>query len=183
MLLGKAATDPNGLAVDDLTRQRTWAELAERSTRIAHLLVDSFGLRPDDHAALLMGNRVEGIELMLGAILAGIWLVPINHHLQAEEIAYIVADSGARVLFTDEEHEATARQSQAPQVLRVGEELDSALAAVANEPMPLSGPAGAAMIYTSGTTGRPKGVKRARGDTWCFLGEYQGGGRGARARW
>lgn len=165
MLLGKAVTDPNGLALDDLTRRRTWAEVAERSTRIAHLLVDTYGLQPNDHASLLMGNRVESVELMLGAIQAGIWLTPINHHLQAEEIAYIVADSGARVVFTDEQHESVARQSQAPQVLLVGKELDLALAAVSDEPMPLSGPAGAAMIYTSGTTGRPKGVKRARAAT------------------
>ena len=86
MIFDHAATHPNGLALDDLTRQRTWAELADRSTRAAHLLRDRLGLRPDDHAALLMGNRVEFVELTLGAILAGIWLTPINRHLQAEEI-------------------------------------------------------------------------------------------------
>ena len=162
MLFEIAAANPNALALDDLTRQCTWAELIDRITRIAHLLRDGFGLRPDDHAASLLGNRVEAIELTLGAILAGIWLTPINHHLQADEITYIVADSGARVLFTDSQHEAVARQSAAPNIVRVGDELDRALAAVSDYPMPLSGPAGATMIYTSGTTGRPKGVKRAR---------------------
>src|SRR5512139_1741524 len=157
-----AAANPNAIALDDLTRQRTWAELIDRITRIAHLLRDRYGLRPDDHAATLLGNRVEAIELTLGAILAGIWLTPINHHLQADEIAYIVSDSGARVLFTDPEHEAVARRFAAPEVVLVGAELDQALATVSDEPMSLSGPAGATMIYTSGTTGQPKGVKRAR---------------------
>lgn len=165
MLYEKAVTDPSGLALDDLTRRRTWAEVADRSTRIAHLLRDTFGLRPDDHAALLLGNRVEVIELTLGAILAGIWLTPINHHLRPDETAYIIEDSGVRVLFTDAEHESTARRSAAPHVLLVGPALDSALAAVSDEPLPLQGPGGATMIYTSGTTGRPKGVQRARPST------------------
>lgn len=165
MLFEIAAANPNAIALDDLTRQRTWAELIDRVTRVAHLLRDEFGLQPDDHAGALLGNRVEAIELTLGAILAGIWLTPINHHLQADEIAYIISDSGARVLFTDPEHETVARSSIAPQVMRVGGELDRALATVSDEPMSLSGPAGATMIYTSGTTGRPKGVKRARAAT------------------
>lgn len=157
-----AKTNPQGLALDDLTRQRTWAELADRCARIAHLLRDVLEVRPNEHAAMLMGNRAESVELTLGAILAGVWLTPINHHLQAAEVAYIIEDSGARVLFADAEHEAIARRSAAPRIVLIGAELDAALAAVSDEPLPLSGPAGATMIYTSGTTGRPKGVKRAR---------------------
>jgi len=162
MIFDQAKANPAGLALDDLTRQRTWAELVDRSTRAAHLLRDELGLRPDDHAALLMGNRVEFVELTLGAMLAGIWLTPINHHLQAEEIAYVVQDSGTRVLFADAEHETIARGSAARHVVLVGDELERALAGASNAPMPLDGPAGATMIYTSGTSGRPKGVKRAR---------------------
>ncbi len=165
MLFEVAAAHPNALALDDLTRQRTWAELIDRVTRIAHLLRDECGLQPDDHAASLLGNRVEAIELTLGAILASVWLTPINHHLHADEIAYIVSDSGARVLFTDPEHQGVARQSGAPEIVLVGEELDRALAGASDEPISLSAPAGATMIYTSGTTGRPKGVKRARAAT------------------
>jgi long-chain acyl-CoA synthetase len=165
MIFEAAKTNPNGLALDDLTRRRTWAELVDRSMRIAHLFREGFGLRPDDHAALLLGNRVEAIELTLGAMLAGIWLTPINRHLQAEEIAYVISDSGARVLFTDDEHEDVARQSAAPRIVLVGNELDRALAEASDEPIPLRAPPGGAMIYTSGTTGRPKGVKRARQPT------------------
>ena len=77
MIFEHAAKNPNGLALDDLTRQRTWAELADRSTRIAHFLRDQAGLGPEDHAAILMDNRVEFAELILGALLAGIWITPI----------------------------------------------------------------------------------------------------------
>jgi long-chain acyl-CoA synthetase len=154
---------PDDIALDDLTRRRTWAELADRCTRIAHLLRDECGLGRDDHAAFLMENRVECAELTLGAILAGVWLTPINRHLQAEEVAYIVADSGSTVLFADRAHEALARQSSGGRtVILAGDELDQALQAVSGESLPGDGPAGSTMIYTSGTTGRPKGVKRAR---------------------
>ncbi|MBI4514623.1 MAG: AMP-binding protein [Deltaproteobacteria bacterium] len=162
MIFEQARARPGAVALDDLTCRRTWAELIDRSTRVAHLLRDEFGLRPNQHAAVLMGNRVEFIELVLGAMLAGIWLTPINRHLQAEEVAYIGADSGARVVFVDADHEAIARQTPTAAVVLAGDELDRALARVSDEPLSLAGPAGATMIYTSGTSGRPKGVKRAR---------------------
>jgi acyl-CoA synthetase (AMP-forming)/AMP-acid ligase II len=111
MRLAKATTNPQDIAVDDGERQRTWAELAERSTRVARLLRDEFGLRPDDHAALFMQNRVEFVEIVLGAIEAGIWLTPINWHLQADEIAYILEDSGARVVFADPAHAGVAQHT------------------------------------------------------------------------
>jgi long-chain acyl-CoA synthetase len=185
MIFETPPRDPDGIALDDLTRTRTRAELGERAVRAARLLRDELGLGPDDRAALLMGNRVEMVELTLGAILAGVWLTPINRHLTREEIAYIVADSGARVLFTDAERttlvnealaagrrdgsSATTGHDELPAaratVIEAGDELEAALASVSNAPLSPDGPPGATMIYTSGTTGRPKGVKRARAAT------------------
>lgn len=162
MITHHAERDPEGLALDDGERRRTWAELADRTQRFARFLREDAGLRPDDRVALLMGNRVEYAEAVVGAILAGVWVTPINWHLTPEEIAYVVRDSGARLLVTDEGHEAAARAAEPPALLRVGDELERALAGASDEPMPLGGPAGGPMIYTSGTTGRPKGVKRAR---------------------
>ena len=163
MIFDQAARNPGGLALDDLTRQRSWAELADRTTRIARLLRGELGLRPDDHAAVLIGNRLELVEITLAAVQAGIWITPINWHLSPREMAYIIEDSGARVVFSDARFEATAREAGAAHVLLAGEELDAALASASDEPMPLDGPAGGNMIYTSGTSGRPKGVKRKRG--------------------
>jgi acyl-CoA synthetase (AMP-forming)/AMP-acid ligase II len=71
VLFAHARQDPQGLALDDLTRQRSWAELEDRSTRVARLLREDLGLRAGDHAAVLMANRVECVELMLGAVLSG----------------------------------------------------------------------------------------------------------------
>jgi long-chain acyl-CoA synthetase len=160
MHFDEARRVPQGLALDDGVRRRSWAELADRTTRIARWLRGEIGLAPGDHAACLLDNRAEGVELVIGAILAGIWLTPINRHLRADEIAYVVRDSGARVLVVDEEHAELARAAGASRIVEVGSEFEAALAAASDEPMDLDGPAGGNMIYTSGTTGRPKGVKR-----------------------
>ncbi len=159
----------DALALDDGTRRRSRAELADRVVRWARLLREGLGLAPGDHAALLIGNRAEAVEGVLAAIHAGVWLTPINWHLTEAEIAYVLRDSGARVLFTDPEHEAVARRaareedgSAACPILVAGAELEAALASARDEPLPADGPAGGNMIYTSGTTGRPKGVRRSR---------------------
>jgi len=165
MLFDIAAVDPEGVALDDLTRRRTWAEFLDRATRIAHLLRDELRLKPDDHVALLMGNRIEFVELTLAAMLAGVWITPVNWHLKAGEAAYVIEDSGARVLFTEESHLPMARRSAGSSALLRLDELESALANASDEPMPADGPSGGTMIYTSGTTGRPKGVKRGRPPT------------------
>ncbi len=167
MLPGLPARDPEALALDDLERRRSWSELADCSVRVARFLREDAGLRPDDHVAILMENRVEIVELILGGILAGVWVTPINWHLLPEEIAYVVGDSGARVLFSSDHFAETAAAAVADagrgtEILLAGAALDRALASASDAPMDLDGPAGGNMIYTSGTTGRPKGVKRTR---------------------
>ncbi len=166
VIFDHARRNPHGLALDDGTRQRTWAEVEDRVVRMAHLIRGEFGVRPDDNVATLMGNRVEGIELIVASIVAGTWITPVNWHLAPDEIDYTLGDSGARVLFVDAAHEEAARtiveRHPGCQIVCVGEALDRQLASLSDEPFDPNGPAGGNMIYTSGTTGRPKGVKRTR---------------------
>jgi len=164
-LIDLAARHPDALALDDGSRVRTWAELADRTTRLARLMREDLGIPAHGHAAVLMRNRVEGVEVVHAALQAGLWLTPINSHLAAEEIAVIVEDSGAEVVFSDEHLAETARRAGARRVIEAGAELDAALASASDAPMPPGDPAGGPMIYTSGTTGRPKGVKRQRAAT------------------
>jgi long-chain acyl-CoA synthetase len=162
VIAARARSDPEGLALHDGVRRRTWAALADRATRAARLLREGLGLAEGDHAALLMANRAEAVELVHAAFLAGIWLTPVNRHLAPEEVAYVLADAGAKALFVDEEHAGLAGAAAAPTVIRTGDELEAALDSASDAPLPLEGPAGGVMLYTSGTTGRPKGVKRRR---------------------
>ncbi len=151
------------IALDDTVRRRTWAELGERTTRIARFLREEAGLGPGEHIAVFMGNRVEFVEVVLGAILAGLWVTPINRHLTREEVAYVLKDSGARLVFVDPERAALAAATVARErLVEAGPALEVAVAGASADPVPSEWPPGGTMIYTSGTTGRPKGVKRAR---------------------
>ncbi len=172
-----AAANPNGLAIDDFTRQRSWSQLLDRCIRVARFLREDAGVSPDDHVAILMENRVEVVELIVGGIMAGVWVTPINWHLAKDEIAYVVEDSGAKLIFTDDRYRDTAEAvAGRARIVIAGDELDALLDRASNRPMDPAGPAGGNMIYTSGTTGRPKGVKRSRQPNLAaamdFLGHY-----------
>ena len=152
---------PDALALHDGVRARSWSELVDRAHRLSHVLRDDLELRPGDHIASVLGNRVEWFELSLATLLSGVWLVPVNTHLQADELAYIVQDSGARLVLADAEHRAAVDAlTDRPQVVEVGDPLDDLVAAASDVPLGFDQPAGGRMHYTSGTTGRPKGVKR-----------------------
>ena len=165
--LDLVAADPDAPAVDDLSRRRTRGELLDRARRLGHWMLSDGGVPVGGHVAMLMGNRVELIDLLQASQHSGTWITAVNWHLTAPEVAYILDDSGSRLLFTDPEHEAVARDAAARSegsvdVVVAGPELDAAAAHPDDEPFPLDGPGGGTMLYTSGTTGRPKGVKRTR---------------------
>ena len=165
--LDLAAADPDAPAVDDLTRTRTRGELLDRARRIGHWLLEEGGVPVGGHVAMLIGNRVELIDLLVATQHSGTWVTAINWHLTAAEVAYILSDSGASILFTDPEHERTAVEaaalaSQPVAIIVAGDQLET-LASHANDaPFDVDGPGGGTMLYTSGTTGQPKGVKRKR---------------------
>jgi long-chain acyl-CoA synthetase len=165
--LDQVDADPDAPAVDDLTRQRTRGELLDRARRLGRWMLADGGVPVGGHLSVLMGNRVELIDLLLAAQQNGTWLTAVNWHLTASEVAYILDDSAATILFTDPEHEAVAREAAAAAghevpVVVAGPELDALAAHPDDEPFALDGPGGGTMLYTSGTTGRPKGVKRRR---------------------
>jgi long-chain acyl-CoA synthetase len=166
-LLDLAAADPNAIAVDDLSRRRSRQELVDRALRIGHWLLEDGGVGVGGHASVLMGNRVDMVDLLVAAQLSGTWITAVNWHLTASEVAYILEDSGSSVLFTDPENEAVARAAVAlvdspVAIVVAGPQLDAIATGGSDEPFPLEGPGGGTMLYTSGTTGRPKGVKRIR---------------------
>jgi len=165
-----AQQNPQRLAlVDPAGVTMTSGELLASANQLVHGL-RQLGLQPGDAIAAVLPNSAAMIELYLAAGQAGWYLVPINNHLTASEIAYIVENSDAKAFFADEKFGETC--------VRAADEIGfPASARFANgripgfiplaelksgQPtsMPENRSAGNVMNYTSGTTGRPKGVRR-----------------------
>jgi long-chain acyl-CoA synthetase len=166
VVLFRGDSQPGKVAIDDLERSRSWGELEARVVRLAHVVRDEWGVPPDGHLAMVVGNRVEFVELVLASLLAGTWITPVNTYLRPPEIDHVLRDSGAQVVVCDGDH-APAVRDLVPglAVVEVGDELDALVTGATDAPLRDDGPAGATMFYTSGTTGRPKGVKRTKQPT------------------
>ena len=149
----------------------TFGEFEARGNRVAHLLWDA-GLRRGDHIAVLAENSPRLLEIEGGAERAGLYYSLINTYLGAEEVAYIVANSQARVLFSSAARRQVAEAAAAKcpgldRMLMTGpgplppgwEPYDAVVAGYPADPVPDES-LGAAMLYSSGTTGQPKGILR-----------------------
>src|SRR4051812_25166658 len=95
-----ARTTPDGAAARFDGRGRSYAELDERVTRLAHALADR-GVGVGDRIAVLGLNGMEVWESYLAGVRLGAIVVPVNFRLVADEVAYVLADSGAAALVVD----------------------------------------------------------------------------------
>jgi long-chain acyl-CoA synthetase len=134
---------------------RSGAELETRAAALAGGLAAS-GLTEGDVVAALLPNDPVCIDLILACRLAGTYYCALNWHLAPAEIAFILADSQARLLLADPE--LVQPEADLP-VLTIGVVYEAWLARQTPYAGPLVSPR-AHMAYTSGTTGRPKGVRR-----------------------
>ncbi len=150
--------------------QLTFAQLDATAHEIA-LALRELGLQPQDHVTVWMENRLEFLQVSWGTHYAGLNYTFLSTRLTPDEAAYIVSDSGARVLIVsaglDAERVAKTRDLVGDdlKVVVVGGERNGwpALADLAAKHAgerlvdPLEG---SDLTYSSGTTGRPKGVLR-----------------------
>src|SRR2546423_8747399 len=93
---------PDHLAlVEPYGGEITYGELLGRANQLVHGLRD-VGLQTGDAVAMVLPNGAPVFELYLACLQAGFYLVPINHHLVAPEIAYIVGDCDAKAFVAHE---------------------------------------------------------------------------------
>ena len=155
--------------------RRTYGELYARGNRLARAL-RAAGVGRGDAVGAALHNGVEWFELLNAVGLLGAQLVPIGYRQKGPEIAYMLADSGARVLLAAADLEAEVDRAAAEidwpdarrWVVGAAAQRGRGYEAVLAEqpPTPLddafTGGGFNTMIYTSGTTGRPKGIERAQ---------------------
>ena len=95
-----ARVQPDVLAVQSQSGDRTFGELNRNSNRLARAL-RARGLREGDGVAVVCTNRPEFAEVVHACLRTGLRYTPVNWHLTPDEVAYIVGDCQAKALFGD----------------------------------------------------------------------------------
>lgn len=168
----------------------TYRELTDASIQIANF-IRAQDVGPGDVVALLLPNAVGVFEAAWACQRSGLRYTAISDRLTAAEIAYILADSGAKLLLTAQRYDAVVGAALAESASPIpaygidgaGEAIVDLRPLIAAQPTTPTGPEseGVDLLYSSGTTGRPKGVA-ARLDN-LPLGTASGTGPFLQATW
>ncbi len=195
MFLNRVAATPNAEAFrypeNDGWTSVTWAQVGERVELIAAGLI-ALGINPEDRVALASGTRYEWVIVDFAILAAGAATTTVYPSTNAEDTAFIVANSGSRVVVAENQSQVdklTANRADLPAVEKVViidgtseddwvitlddlEQLGKQL--LADQPTAVTDRIDAippeqlaTLIYTSGTTGKPKGV-RLHHEAWTY---------------
>ena len=147
-------------------RSLTFGELRDSCTAVSAML-KARGLVPGDHVSLVLGNGIQTVRLLLGAMYGGYCVNPVNLLSQPDQMHYVIDHADARIVFAAPDWcsrvvDLTADIARPMDVIEVdpdgaslpGENVESD----AGEPIDPAPDALALLMYTSGTTGKPKGV-------------------------
>jgi fatty-acyl-CoA synthase len=170
--IGRAYPSETALIDGDL--RLTYAQLFGRVRATGRALLGR-GLQPGDRVAFLLADSPALLEVMYGALWAGLSIVPLNTRLGIDDHLYVLHDADVRALVFDaanaERGHALLAQTDISVVLattddavpRAGSLLSRLVDTESNAPgAPEVNPASECWIqYTGGTTGRPKGVRHS----------------------
>ncbi|MGW5520449.1 amino acid adenylation domain-containing protein, partial [Nocardia africana] len=160
--------DPTGTALVFADATTTlaelgYAELDERSTRLARLLI-ARGIGPEDLVAVGIPRSVESVVAVWAVAKTGAGFVPVDPNYPADRVAHMVSDSGAKLGLTVSPVRVDLPDSVEWLTVDAGdfaarlEEFSGDPVTYADRLRPLRAEHPAYVIYTSGSTGKPKGV-------------------------
>jgi amino acid adenylation domain-containing protein/non-ribosomal peptide synthase protein (TIGR01720 family) len=142
----------------------SYAQLHERSNRLAHLLSAQYAVKPNDFVGIMVERSEQMMIGLLGILKAGAAYIPLDPAYPLERIAYVLEDSAAAVLLTDRKLEQGISYTGALV------SLDEISGQPATDLAPLNTAADPCyLIYTSGSTGLPKGVNISHSNVLNFI--------------
>lgn len=157
---------PDRVAVATMSRDYTYAEIDERSTRLANHLV-SLDVAPGDHVAVHSANRIEWVDAFYGCLKARAVPINVNYKYLRDELAYLYDNADCVATIVAPEHVGAVEALDLPtlrHLVVLGAEYDAALAAASTERLGGRSADDPYVLYTGGTTGNPKGVIWRNGD-------------------
>ena len=195
MFLNRVAATPHAEAFrypqDHTWESVTWQQVGDRVCNLAAGLI-SLGIAPEDRVALASSTRYEWVLVDFAVMCAGAATTTVYPTTNATDVAYIVANSGSRVVVAENQTQVDKlleHRAELPDVSKVviidgngdgdwvitlaeleqlGKQLLADSPNAINERVAAIGPGQlASLIYTSGTTGRPKGVRLTHG-AWTY---------------
>ncbi len=169
----------------------TWRQVGDRVALIAAGLI-SLGIKPEERVALASGTRYEWVVVDFAILAAGAATTTVYPTTHAEDVAFIVANSGSRIVVAEDQTQVDkliAHRAELPAVDKVvvidgtgdgdwvitldeleerGKQLlAESPTAVMDRVDAIRPDQLATLIYTSGTTGKPKGVRLTQ-DSWTY---------------
>ncbi|BAD55374.1 acyl-CoA synthetase [Nocardia farcinica] len=179
---------PDRVALVDDAREVTYAQLEERTNKLAHYLLEH-GVQPGDKVGIYSRNTIEAVEAMVAVFKARAVMINVNYRYVENELQYIFDNSDMVALiherrYSDKVAAVRARTPKLRTVVVVDDdttgtvptaadsvEYETALAqSSADRDFGERSPDDLYMLYTGGTTGMPKGVMWRQEDVWRVLG-------------
>jgi amino acid adenylation domain-containing protein len=166
---GQADRTPDAVAVVLDSRHLTYRALDERASQLAHRLV-ALGARRETRVAICMDRSIEMVVGLLGILKAGAAYVPIDPDYPSRRLEYMLADSRATIMVTQDHLRARFELENNIAILCLDPEWRS-LESVSTTRLNIPSTTGdlAYVIYTSGSSGQPKGAMVSHGSVCNVL--------------